>query len=102
MAEEAYNAADPKRVKDHARKEKDAHKQLMADVRAVMSTPAGLRWMQHIIAECRVFQSIYHPSSQIYFLEGQRNVGLRIWAEIEEAAPDMVLQLLQNRHGKEE
>jgi hypothetical protein len=66
-----------------------------------MSDPAGRRWMRDFLAACHVWDSSYATNSiRMAFLEGERNQGLKLQAEIVEANPDMFLQMLKETNSE--
>lgn len=95
-----YNAADPQQVKGRKQTEKQVREQELSDLTAVMAMPEGRRVIKKLLNDCGMFRTSYHPSSQIYFNEGQRNVGLRIWADLEAACPQLLWQMIVDHHGK--
>jgi hypothetical protein len=97
-----YNAGDPSQVKERTQKIKDAEKLEGADLLAVLSTSEGKRLLWRLMTFCHIFESSYHPSSQIYFNEGVRSVGLKILADIQAADPEKFLQMMRENYSKEE
>lgn len=63
------------------------------DLRAVMGTPEGRRFMWALLGECGLFRSSYHPSALIHFNEGQRSIGLSLMARITGECPDLYLTM---------
>ncbi len=61
-------------------------------LRAALSTREGRAWFYHFLADCGVFHvdPVFEPHRD-YFLLGQRNVGMRIFAEIKTNCPDQFI-----------
>lgn len=63
------------------------------DLRAVMGTPEGRRFMWGLLGECGLYRSSYHPSALIHFNEGQRSIGLSLLGRITADCPDQYLTM---------
>jgi len=63
-----------------------------SDLRQVMGTPAGRRFVWRLLGNCRIYQSSFTGSSETFFFEGQRKVGLELLAQIHRHCPDLYLQ----------
>lgn len=76
-------------------KEKHKYAQLMADVYSFADTPSGRRVFFHLLAMCRMNQSSFTGTSQTFFNEGERNIGIKISALLEQAHPEAHILMLQ-------
>jgi hypothetical protein len=65
--------------------------QAASDLRAVMGTVPGRRLLWRLLARCRIYQSTFTGSSETFFLEGKRSVGLEVLADIHRHCPDLYL-----------
>lgn len=63
------------------------------DLRAVMGTPEGRRFVWGLLGECGLYRSSYHPSALIHFNEGQRSIGLALLARLNDHCPDQYLTM---------
>lgn len=63
------------------------------DLRAVMGTAEGRRFMWALLGECGLFRSSYHPSALIHFNEGQRSIGLSLLGRVTTECPDLYLTM---------
>jgi hypothetical protein len=70
---------ETKRKKKFKKNEAD---QELEDVRKILDTEHGRRFLWKYMAECGIFQSIMRTDQWIYFLEGKRSVGLKMLAEV--------------------
>ena len=96
------NAADPVKVKDAGRKAKDVRRQEMDDIKFILSDRRGRRFYWRYLAECGVFQSSFTGNSETFFREGQRNVGLKLMADLNEADPKVYSVMVEeNQKGVE-
>ena len=63
------------------------------DLRSVMGTPQGRRFMWGLLGETGLYRSSYHPSALIHFNEGQRSIGLSLLGRITADCPDLYLTM---------
>lgn len=96
------NAADEQQVKDAAQKVKRGRDLELEDVRFVMNAPQGRRFMNRLIEFCGVNKSSFTGNSTTFFNEGQRNVGLMVFTDLEESCPDLYLLMRQEAKKREE
>lgn len=66
----------------------------LADICTILSTPSGMRFMKRLLREGRVFTTTFTGNSTGMFLEGQRNLALKFFSDIAEAAPDKLPELI--------
>jgi len=92
------NASDKEQVKEAGRKERDRKKIEMADLREILALPVGRRFLWRMLAKCKTFGSVWHPSALIHFNAGQQDVGHALLAEINEADPAAFLKLMQENY----
>lgn len=104
MSNGAYvgNAADENQVKRGKIKEKIGRDQQLDDVRAVMSTDAGRRFMWRVLEKCSTFGSVNCPSgSQTYYRAGQQDIGHFLLGEIADADELILGKLLMENYKGE-
>ena len=89
-----HNASDPKQVKDKADAALRARKQELDDVRYLIKTPAGLRYFRKLLGRGSVFTTTFTGNSRTFFNEGARNLALGILADVSEAAPEAIADLM--------
>lgn len=95
------NAADKKQVNDAKNKEKLSRDKELDDIRQVLSTPSGRRFYWGLLGFCGVFESSFTGNSQTFFLEGKRQVGLKMLADLNEAQPDAYVTMMNEAKGDE-
>lgn len=93
------SAADPEQIKSARRKERYGRREELADVREILETQAGRRFVWRYLGLCRVFESSWSPSAAIHFNEGQRDIGLKLLADVTESNDEMLIQMM--REAKE-
>lgn len=94
MADETYNAADPRQVKDRERRLKQDRKQELADLRAILETAEGRRFLWRLLKHCGLYRTPFNPNAAI----AAHNAGLQgaayyLLSEICEASSPMWLQM---------
>jgi len=94
------NAADEEQVKKASVKVELRREREMNDLASVLDTKHGRRFIWRFLGECGVFKSSFTGNSQTFFNEGQRNVGLKLLSEIDEAAPEAYM--IMRKEAKEE
>lgn len=82
------NARDTEQIKAASRLTREAEKRRMADLRAVMSTVEGRRFLWTMLGECGVGQTIWHPSALIHYRAGRLDLGNKLQAEMITADAD--------------
>lgn len=90
------NAADEGQVKDAEKKAKSQREQELEDVRSLLATQHGRRFIWRYLSACGVFTSSWnHSGSIMCFNEGQRNIGLKLLSDVNEASPDAYLVMMK-------
>jgi hypothetical protein len=94
------NAADPKQVKDARKRERTNREGELEDVRAILDTPAGKRFLWRLLDHCKISESVFSPSAHIYYNSGMQDVGHFVLGEIMEAQPQAYMDMIV-MHNKE-
>jgi hypothetical protein len=83
------NAADREQVKEAGSKKQLQKKQKQADLKFVLETAQGKRFLWGLLKKCGIFETSYDSNPHtVYFKEGRRNLGLELIAEINDASPE--------------
>lgn len=70
-------------------------KRELADIRAVMETEFGRRLISRLLGWGRLYElSFTNDRDRTDFNEGMRNIGLRLFAELDEACPELLLKMM--------
>lgn len=93
------NAADPEQVQQAKEKAESLNDRRLNDVREVLNTVRGRRFYWTLLEFCGVFKTSNADEFQIFFNEGMRNVGLKLLADVNEAAPEAYLKMLGESKG---
>ena len=86
---------DPKKVKRKELEARLARRSELEDIAFVLSTPQGRRFYWRLLTRCGIFRSSYTGDNQTFYNEGERNIGLLLMAELNEADPDAYLKMLK-------
>jgi hypothetical protein len=66
-----------------------------------MSASDGRDWFYKQLSMCHVYQTSFSTNAlSMAFAEGERSVGLRLMADLVQAAPDKYLEMLSERGDK--
>lgn len=82
-------------VAERRRKDKDARKQELADLRWLMGQPQGRRFMWRVLERAGVYKTSFTGNSATFFNEGKRDMGLWALATVMEACPEQFLSMTQ-------
>lgn len=98
----AHNAGDPEQVKRREDAALRERRQELEDVRYIVSTPPGKRYFRKLLERGSVFATTFTGNSQTFFKEGMRNMALGILADVSEAAPEMIVDLMIRKDTEDE
>lgn len=81
-----FNAANPDQVKNRKRRERRARERKASDMRFVMSSKEGRRFVYGLLVDCGIYKSSFTVVNglSVAFNEGTRNVGLKLLASLQE------------------
>lgn len=69
--------------------------QELEDLKAIMNTVAGSRFILRLIRITGPYQSKFHADARVHaFMDGERNFGCRIVADLLEACPEQYVRLI--------
>lgn len=93
------NASSEKQVKAAGKKEKTEDIQKIKDLKDVLEIRSGRNFIWKILINCHIFSTTFNPDTQqMAFNEGQRNVGLRLLADINKHSPKAYLKMLEENN----
>lgn len=89
MKQAVKNTADREQVNAAALNEKVTQERDLNDLRIIMNTKEGRRFMWRLLSEARIFTTRYSENSlRMAYLEGNANFGLMLMADIDAACPE--------------
>lgn len=68
--------------------------QQLADIKIVLSEESGRRFVWRLLEHARVFESIYEMNAKIHYNAGMQDFGHFIMAEIVEADPNRLIEMM--------
>lgn len=84
------NAADPEQVKRAGDRDRRRREGEIADVRSVMGTPAGRRFVWRLLETGRIFTDRFDENSlRMARNEGRAHTGLILLVDIDVACPEL-------------
>jgi len=86
-----------------ATKQQKARMRELDDVKIVMSTENGRRFLWRHLVESGIYVCSYTPGQQsdhTAFREGQRNSGLRLMEELQQASPELFLTMMEENRNE--
>jgi len=103
MTEKAktFNAADEDQVKTRKRKDERLRERELNDLRQVMSSVEGRRFVWRLLEKAGVYKTSFTGNSTTFFNEGQRNMGLMVLGDVHEACAEMYLEMMREAQGGE-
>lgn len=90
-----YNAGDEEQVSKAKRNDKTKRDQEISDLRFMLQTIQGRRFVWRLIGHCKVFETVWSPSAAIHYNSGQQDVGHFIMAELLAANENALLQMMK-------
>lgn len=91
----AKNISDPSQVAESDQVAKSIRQKELNDLCFVLSEPAGRRFMYRLMAHCKTFNSVWHPSALIHHNSGKQDVGHFVLSEILEAREEAYIEMLK-------
>ena len=97
-----YDASNRRDVKALERQAKLADQQRKEIVNGIMSVEPGRRWMCDLLETCHIFATSFSDVDlRMAFMEGQREIGLRLLMDIMGACPDQYVTMMRERNGRQ-
>lgn len=89
------NAADESQVEKAKKKEQFNRDHELNDIRSVLSTEEGKRFVWRLLSKCKTFGSVWESSAKIHYNSGQQDLGHFIMAEIIEADEQLLFSMMK-------
>jgi len=94
--EAPQDVGDVKQVRKRRTKAKIRRDNELEDIRVILNTPQGRRFLWRVISECGIFQTSSHASPHgMAIKSGGKDKGLWLLSEINEADKNGYLKLIQ-------
>jgi hypothetical protein len=85
------NASDPEKVKESKEKSQRRRDREIDDMKFILNTVQGRRILHKYLSQSGVWQSSFTGNSETFFREGERNMGLKMLADINDADPEFLM-----------
>jgi hypothetical protein len=96
-----YDASNRKDVRAAEKQAKLAEQQRREIVTGIMSVAPGRSWMCDLLEHCHIFHTSYNDlPHRMAFMEGQREVGIRLLSDIMSACPDHYVLMMRERNER--
>lgn len=99
------NAANSNQVKSAKSKAKLSRERELKDILRLAESLDGekfLRFLWRYLGLCGVFRTSFTGKDDTFFLEGQRNIGLQLLADVNEADPQIYVRMIELGRREEE
>lgn len=90
-----FNAGDEEQVAERKKLSATQEAQRIEGLRKIVNDPDSRLWLRDLLGFCGIGRSSFTGNSQTFFLEGQRNVGLRVQGELVKHYPDAFITMLK-------
>lgn len=97
VSEEAYDSSDPKSVNDARKRSARKRRERLEMVRVAMSSENGRAWFYDLLEFCHMWTTSFQQNDPHFtsFREGERNIGLKVLADIMAASPDQYVTMVK-------
>lgn len=90
------NAADARQVKAARKRNRKQRLEEVADLRAILALPSGRRFVWRLLGSTELYQSLFSRDiAALAFAEGKRRIGLLLLADINEADPTVLPEMMK-------
>jgi hypothetical protein len=97
-----YDASNRKDVRAAERQARLADQQRREIITGIMSVAPGRRWMCELLETCHIFATSFSDVAlRMSFMEGQREIGLRLLMDIMGACPNSYVQMMEERNARQ-
>ena len=97
-----YDPTNRRDVKTAQKQAKVADQQRREIVNGIMSVCPGRRWICDLLETCHIFATSYSDVGlRMAFLEGQREIGIRLLMDIMASCPDQYVTMMRERNERQ-
>lgn len=96
-----YNASNTKDIRRAEKASRQAELDRVNFLVGAMSIPQGRAWVYTLLDECHLFASEFIADPYLkYWRDGERNVGLRLFADISRHCPDSYILMIKEANDR--
>ena len=97
----SYDAGNRRDVRTAQKQAKVADLQRKEIISGIMSVKPGRQWMCDLLEQCHIFATSFSDVDlRMAFMEGQREIGLRLLMDIMSACPDQYVTMMRERNER--
>ncbi len=96
------NASDEEQVKDAKKLARYERKKEINDLRELLQLASGRRFIWRYLSMCGVYRLSYALNAGIYFSEGQRDIGLKLLADVMESNDEALIMMMRENKAKDD
>lgn len=94
------NSADTKEIKKKKNEHKKLRDQELKDLKYILASEQGRRFLWRILGKCKTFGSIWETSAKIHYNAGQQDLGHFLLSEITEANEESFFKMMKENKEK--
>lgn len=94
-AKPAVDASDPRQVGERQKSAKLRELRRVNGLKKVLEQPDSRLWLWDLLTFCGISRTSFTGNSTTFFNEGQRNVGLKVQADMVKNFPEQYINLLK-------
>ena len=79
--------------------DKLAAKKVVGDLKWLMSDARGRRFMWRLLEQTHLFRTSFTGDRRVDFLEGERNIGIKIFSDVQEHCPEQYLAMTKEQRA---
>ena len=98
--DEGYDPSDERHVEIAAKFQQRKRDVELADIRAILSVPAGRRFFWKWLSESGVFRSSFTGNNTTFFNEGKREIGLKLLADMNSSMPEAFVLMQKEENDR--
>jgi hypothetical protein len=96
-----YNGSNTKQVRIAEKAAQRAELAKIDFLKSCLATTSGRLWFYDLLSACHLFSDPFTGNAlHEAFLKGERNVGLRIFADITAHCPDQYISMMKDANGR--
>lgn len=98
----AYDTSDREAVNTARKKDARWRRERLEVVAGLMDLKQGRAWMYALLDVCHIYQSPFYQGDphNTSFRCGEHNIGLRLLADVQAAAPKQYIQMIEEAAGR--
>lgn len=97
-----YDASNRKDIRKAEKEARQVELGRIEWLRSALSSTGGRSWFHNILSDCHLFSDPFTGQAlREAFLKGERNIGLRIFADIVNYCPDQYILMMRESNARD-